>query len=192
MPVETVPAEAVRHRYQAMFGWTLAACAIAGVYGAVHNQVSYTVSPDYFHAFKFDQFEFSAAWRHRGGASVVGFLASWWTGLAMGPLLFMAAWGRGGASPSSRRMLSGFGVILVIAIMFGIAGLAYASNAALPQPKFWIPRDARDPAAFHRAGMLHDASYLGAAAGTIVACFAIRWNSRRAVNQPPHQPPGPE
>ena len=33
-----------------------AGCIISGLYGAFHNQISYTVSPDYFHAFKFDQF----------------------------------------------------------------------------------------------------------------------------------------
>ena len=29
---------------------------IAGLYGVVHNQISYTVSPEYFTKFKFEQF----------------------------------------------------------------------------------------------------------------------------------------
>lgn len=33
-----------------------AGCLISGVYGALHDQISYTVSPEYFHAFKFRQF----------------------------------------------------------------------------------------------------------------------------------------
>ena len=34
-------------------------CLIAGAYGTLHDQVSYAVSPDYFHAFKFIQFQIS-------------------------------------------------------------------------------------------------------------------------------------
>ena len=35
-------------------------CVIAGVYGALHDQISFTVSPDYFFAFKFHQFQHCA------------------------------------------------------------------------------------------------------------------------------------
>ena len=31
----------------------LVACLFAGIYGALHNQISYTVSPEYFTQFKF-------------------------------------------------------------------------------------------------------------------------------------------
>jgi hypothetical protein len=34
----------------------LIACLLSGAYGAIHNQVSYTVSPEYFTKFKFVQF----------------------------------------------------------------------------------------------------------------------------------------
>ena len=56
----------------------------AGGYGAVHNHISYTVSPDYFHAFKFHQFGIPPELRGRVGASIVGWHASWWMGLFVG------------------------------------------------------------------------------------------------------------
>jgi hypothetical protein len=54
--------------------WLLlsAGCVLAGLYGAVHNQISYTVSPDYFWTFKFDQFGIPEALRGPLGASLVG------------------------------------------------------------------------------------------------------------------------
>lgn len=103
----------------------------------------------------------------------MGCLASWWTGLAMGPLLYMTAWRRMGRAPTSRQMLGSFGVILATAIALGLAGPLYGSATFLPQPEFWVPHETRDAAAFHRAGMMHDASYLGAAAGTIAACVLL-------------------
>ena len=33
------------------------ACLFAGIYGALHNQISYSVAPEYFTQFKFIQFQ---------------------------------------------------------------------------------------------------------------------------------------
>lgn len=65
----------------------VAACLTAGLYGALHNQISYTVSTDDFHAFKFHQFdipeELRGASGHRswggtlpGGWGLRGYLGS--------------------------------------------------------------------------------------------------------------------
>ena len=40
-------------------------CLAAGLYGALHDQVSYTVSPDYYYSFKFHQFDIPQAWQGR-------------------------------------------------------------------------------------------------------------------------------
>lgn len=47
------------------------ACVLSGLYGAVHNQISYSVSPEYFTKFKFVQFRINGL-PHRLGAAVVG------------------------------------------------------------------------------------------------------------------------
>src|SRR5262245_55465052 len=49
----------------------------AGVYGIVHDQISYTVSPEYFTKFKFEQFGLvDSPLPDRVKAGIVGFLAS--------------------------------------------------------------------------------------------------------------------
>ena len=54
---------------------------VGGLYGALHDQLSYTLCPDFFTRFKFIQF-----WIHWGyesprlGAAWVGFRATWWLG----------------------------------------------------------------------------------------------------------------
>jgi len=56
--------------------------------GALHNQVSYTVRPDYFYAFKFHHLPFRPL-QNRSGASIVGWHASWWMGLIT---VFRSCW----------------------------------------------------------------------------------------------------
>src|ERR1043166_5820682 len=68
----------------------IAGCICAGLYGALHDQISYTVSPDYYFAFKFHQFAIPPALQNRVGASIVGWRASWWMGIFIGiPVLLV-------------------------------------------------------------------------------------------------------
>ncbi len=66
------------------------ACLLSGVYGALHNQISFTVSPEYFTKFKFDQFQISPHFYDRFGTAIVGSQASWWMGLIIGVFLIPA------------------------------------------------------------------------------------------------------
>jgi hypothetical protein len=63
------------------------ACLFAGMYGVVHNQISYTVSHEYFTQFKFYQFGIEHV-PNRFGVAVVGWNAAWWMGIVIGMSLF--------------------------------------------------------------------------------------------------------
>ncbi len=63
------------------------ACIFAGVYGALHNQISFTVAPEYFTQFKFHQFQIPDSMPHRIGAAIVGWNAAWWMGIVIGVVL---------------------------------------------------------------------------------------------------------
>jgi hypothetical protein len=105
----------------------LATCLTAGVYGVVHNQISYTVSPDYFLAFKFYQFGIPDELRGRIGASIVGWYASWWMGLVIGvPVLLVGLILPGWKSYLSRSLVA-FAVVAGTALAVGLAALVYAS-----------------------------------------------------------------
>ena len=102
------------------------AMLLAGLYGMAHNQISYTVSPEYFTKFKFWQFGFTdPRLPERVRASLVGFLASWWMGLPVGLLVG----GVGFIHPGHRRMLrvSLWSLLVTIGftLLFGLGGLLY-------------------------------------------------------------------
>lgn len=135
----------------------LAACLVAGVYGAIHNQISYTVAPDYFHSFKFQQFDIPRDLHNRLGAALVGWYASWWMGLIIGvPVLLVALILPDGRAYWTRSLVA-FGVVALTALIFGLVALVQAS----------------DKRAFSRAGEMHDASYLGGCIGILTASIYL-------------------
>ncbi|MGL4463467.1 MAG: hypothetical protein ACRC1K_15055 [Planctomycetia bacterium] len=154
----------------ALFPVLLAAgCLIAGVYGALHNQISYTVSPDYFFAFKFHQFAIPDELRGRVGAAIVGWYASWWMGLIIGaPVLLV-----GLVLPDWKAYvvhgLAAFGVVVFTALVVGLGSLGYAFctiSDGTPLLR-WFPDGVKDHVAFARAGTMHNFSYLGGGVGIV-------------------------
>jgi hypothetical protein len=160
----------------ALFPLLLAAgCLVAGMYGALHNQISYTVSPDYFHAFKFHQFDIPPDLRGRIGASIVGWYASWWMGLVIGlPVLFVGLIVPGWKTYLG-RCLAAFAVVVGTALITGLGALIYAcltiSEASLPD--FWYPDRVVDKVAFARAATMHNFSYLGGFLGILTAILYL-------------------
>ena len=57
---------------------------LAGLFGIIHDQITYTISPEYFSKFKYLQFNIGQAVPYRLGAIVIGFRATWWTGIFIG------------------------------------------------------------------------------------------------------------
>jgi MFS family permease len=181
-PVGRVGHRSAVERYSALAWWTVIACLVAGVFGAIHNQVSYTVSPDYFHAFKFIQFQIAPSLHNRVGAALVGFLAAWWTGIVIGPILTIVCgrvcdhhWPRAVMGPS-------IVVTVLVTAVVGLVSLSAAYLLVTPSTdlsQLWIPRECRDPVAFTRAGIMHDGSYLGGAIGTICGCIVLIRRGRR-------------
>jgi hypothetical protein len=152
-----------------------AGCVCAGLYGMVHNQISYTVSPDYFHAFKFHQFAIPEHLRNRFGASLVGWSASWWMGLLIGVPVTLVGLIIPGPKAYVSRVLRAFIVVTATALAVGLGALAYAAGTITEDslPAFWYPTGVADKVAFARAGMMHNFSYLGGFLGIITATIYL-------------------
>jgi hypothetical protein len=162
----------------------LLGCLFAGLYGAVHDQVSYTVSPDYFFSFKFHQFEIPAHLQNRIGAGIVGFLATWWMGVIIGiPILAMGLL-FSDARSYARHCFTAFAVVAATALVVGVGALAVASLTITADnlPAFWYPEGVQDRVAFARVGVMHNFSYLGGFLGILtgLAYLALaRWRQTR-------------
>jgi lysylphosphatidylglycerol synthetase-like protein (DUF2156 family) len=173
----------------ALFGL---ACLFAGIYGALHNQISYTVAPEYFHRFKFHQFSLGPDWHSRLGASLVGFRASWWMGIVIG--IFIIPFGvflyRHGEY--FRCVVRAFLVVALTALGVGLSALAVAFFLIRPEHVERFRQDSPmtdNAAAFLRAAAMHNFSYLGGLLGifTGIAYLAWQWYREKARKADAHK-----
>lgn len=162
----------------------MVACFLAGIYGALHNQVSYTIGPDYFHHLKFAQFGIPDEMSPRLGAAQVGFLASWWMGLIIGlPLATLAMLIKGPDRALLRPFLVSAVLVIGITAGFGLMslGLPIPPSAA---ELLAVPDTVTDPDGFRRAALLHNTSYLSGLLGLLGGVMFMGlmvWKSRKAT-----------
>lgn len=152
------------------------ACILSGVYGAVHNQISYTVSPEYFTEFKFDQFGIDPTISERVGAALVGWQASWWMGVVIGIFVIPSGLLIRETPAYFFWMLRVFGLVVITTMCFGLVALAISFLTISPTTAGELTvrgNPISDPTAFLRAGTMHNFSYLGGLLGIVVGMTSI-------------------
>jgi hypothetical protein len=167
-------------RLPAMIRLALMGTFVAGLYGALHDQISYTISPEYFTKFKFRQFAYADfGWPPRVFAAEVGFLATWWVGLIAGWLVARA--GLVELPTSMRRpcTFKAFLIVLTVApltgLMAALTGIAVARWSDLSGwSEFQHALDLEDLGAFVIVAYLHVGSYLGGVIGLVLAVVYVR------------------
>jgi hypothetical protein len=166
---------------------TLVGALVAGCYGIAHNQITFTIGPDYFYNFKFHQFRFADfGFGDRIFAGCIGFLATWWVGAIGGWILARRILGTCPKKTAYRRIAAGFAIVFAAALLAGILGYLYG---------LWRGPDAdyspwqatldhyrvTDVWPFMRVGYIHNAGYIGALVGLVLTYIAIR-PGKRAPN----------
>jgi hypothetical protein len=167
---------------------------VAGGYGALHDQVSYTISTEYFTQFKFHQFAYAdLGWPPRAFVAEIGFLATWWVGLIAGWILGRAGLAELTESAARSHVLRAFAMMLGVAAIAGTAGAllgaAVAYSSDLKTWKEWEQKLAlQDLRTFVIVAYLHAGSYVGGLLGLVGALVYVRRKlaqARRAgLNRP--------
>ena len=163
-----------------MIALSLAGALVAGLYGILHDQITFTISSEYFTHFKFYQFRYADfGFPERVLTAEIGFLATWWVG-------FFGVWFLSRrllpGQPRNRafkQILVGFVVMGLAAIISGVIGyaygLAYGPQADYSRWTLMLNRlQIEQPWAFVRVAYIHNASYLGGIVGLAGALLFIR------------------
>ncbi len=167
----------------AMFGFAALGGILGGVYGIIHDQVTYSISDEYFTRFKFAQFHWvNFGLSPRVFVAEIGFLASWWAGFIAAWLvarLTVPAFSRPAAF---RHTLRGFAMVFAAALLGSVPGYLFG---LLHRPDYSVwqdfttPLQVADVPSFVRVAYIHNASYLGALAGLIAAIIYV-WRVKAA------------
>lgn len=165
-------------------GSVLLGVLIAALYGALHDQVTYTISPEYYTRFKYGQFGVEPEWfgGHRPTVAVIGAWATWWMGFFISIILGLISLG----FRNHKRMFTSIfkAIFLTIActilteIVGGIAGVVTASADA-----DWIPAEVTDKKAFYIVGFIHDFAYLGGVLGLVAGIVYVILAKRKEEKQ---------
>jgi hypothetical protein len=159
---------------------------IGAFYGVLHDQITYTISEEYYTKFKFVQFGL-AEWgggtnigtanapdiqlyNPRLGAAIVGALATWWVGLLIGIVLSLVGLLHRDAAAMFKVTLEAIAMTISIALVVGILGLLYGILFLGTAPAAWnLPMHVLERADFMAVGAMHNASYLGGLIGLIAS-----------------------
>ena len=152
---------------------------LGGLYGILHDQLTYSISPEYYTKFKFVQFGFIDSGSEavlpnpRSYVSLVGLLATWWMGLLIGSFLALVGFIHSGWRQMFIVTLKAFLLTMLLAFIAGLIGLAYGHFflAHLPKADFthwYIPENLSDFKSFIKVGSMHNFSYLGGVIGLVI------------------------
>jgi hypothetical protein len=152
----------------------------AAIYGILHDQITYSISPEYFTRLKFAQFQFANfGLPRRLFVAEVGILATWWVGFVAGWFIARKTVPRFPPRIAFQKSLVSFVIIFVVALFAGAAGYVLGRLRG-PDADFssWdyfaSAYGVEDLPNFVRVAYIHNAGYLGGFLGLIIALLWLR------------------
>lgn len=158
---------------------------LGGCYGVIHDQLSYTISSEYFTAFKFYQFQYvDFGLPNRVFASIIGFIATWWVGLFVGWILARIRYYSGDFKTANRDILEGFATVAATALLALCIGalIGYIRAFCFPLNEFWgweKELSGLKLQKFVMVGIIHNSEYLGGLIGLVVAVTLLKQKMKK-------------
>lgn len=160
----------------------IAAALIAGFFGVLHDQVTFSISPEYFTRMKFEQFrKADLGFPPRIFVAQIGFLATWWVGLIAGWFLARIAVPKYPIGKAWRIVMKSILWIVVGTILSGVIGCVLGP-LTFPRLQDW--RSSLESmgvvgsTAFERVAGIHMGGYIGALVSWLCVMAAMRWRGK--------------
>jgi len=158
----------------------LISAILAGFYGVIHDQITYSISSEYFTKFKDRQFGIrpELLGGQRLAVAVIGFLATWWTGIIIGLGLGLTGFIYKSHKEMWKAIKKSIFLVFCVAVLAGFIGFLYGKiHLTNTGVSWWLPDDLIDKDSFIVVGSIHNLSYLGGLLGLIVGIiYLIRLN----------------
>jgi hypothetical protein len=182
-------------KYAALAKLFIFGAIVGGLYGALHDQITYSISPEYFTKMKFAQFHYADfGLSKRFFVAEIGFLATWWVGAFCSLVLALIAVTLWPAKQAFRRVIPSIGIILATAtatgIVFAIRGKLIPASELEDWVTYRYAYGLEDLPAFVQVAYIHNGSYLGGLIGLIAAIGFLIFTKLRSKTKPAVEPLG--
>ncbi len=173
-----------RAELTALIGFMAIGAILAGVYGILHDQITFSIGHEYFHNFKFQQFAHSNfGLPDRVFVSIIGFEATWWVGAVVGWILARRLLPHQSRRTAIRQIMTGLLIVLGCGALGGFTGYLYGLwRGPDADYSMWMPllkqHLVQDHWSFMRVGYIHNTGYIGAFIGLILTFVLCPGNSR--------------
>ena len=158
------------------------ASVIAGLYGVINDQITFSISSEYYTKFKFIQFNLANENNidkikfPRIFVAIVGFLATWWFGLVLGFILGLFNLIQTSWQKLFKVSFNALLIAILVTFITGILGLFYGFFFLSHKPRsnfeeWFIPYNLENFRNFIAVGSMHNFSYIGGILGLIVTIF---------------------
>jgi hypothetical protein len=153
--------------------YSLLGALFASLYGIVHDQITYSLSFEYFETVKFAQFSYSDFGApKRIFVAEIGVLATWWVGFFCVWFVGRTVIRRVDAAAAAAVMRRAIWLVMACAAAGGVFGalIALSANDALIRYVWFVmlaEHGIQDSARFSLVACIHYGGYLGALFGTV-------------------------
>jgi len=159
----------------------LVAGFIGGLYGALYDQFTYSVSNEFFTKMRFTYFGVADGTFTRWEVAKIGFRSTWSEGLILGIFLTLA----GLLHQDNKRLiivtLQSFGIALFIGFIFGLSAYLFAGNSEMEVGE--LSSNIIDKQAYQRVSKMNNYSHVGGVIGMFIGLgwqvFHTRKHSRK-------------
>lgn len=148
---------------------------IASIFGMLHNQISYTISDEFFKDFLFGKFGISD-WNiknNRIEASIIGILGSYWMGFYVGIIyavifLFLKT------DNNLKNIFKAIFINVFITVLGSLSGYLIAHFfISVENSDVWMEFGTQNPQKYMEALYMNTGSYYGGILGLIIAIFFL-------------------
>lgn len=164
-------------KFITLLSLVLLAALLGGIYGALYDQLTYTISPEFFTKFRFEMFKITPEINNRGAVAYIGFLNTWKAGAVLGAVLALAGLINADNKRMFRHTMLAFGITLFTAFVTGLLG--WLVSGSLNQTGIDPELHILDTISFHKVITMNNFSYAGGVAGMFIGIFYQLYSHKR-------------
>jgi hypothetical protein len=141
---------------------------MAGLYGFIHDQITYSISEEFFTKFRFNDYDFPHAWHPRARAGMIGILNAWKTGIPFG--IILTAVGRIHMNTRKLLLYTFYTYLLtfLMSFAFSVTAAYIPITSDMIALKLSLPANILDPIAFQRVVQINNFGYVGGIIGMLL------------------------